>query len=180
MSAEKKYQRYEKHYIDGNTVRKLQTAPDYERQRQLDREEFYRKQKQERRRQRERQRRLERTRGLDFFSVCCLSVALVFTLMACVGYLHMNTSITASKNKIATLQSQVLQLEGENAAIQDEKMKAVDLSKVYQYASIRLGMVLPGKDQVITYHSAINDYVKQYGEIPRTEDLMDILKAGNK
>lgn len=180
MSAEKKYQRYEQHYIDGSTVRKLHTAPDYERQRQLDREEFYRKQKLERKRQREKQRRLERTRGLDFVSVCCLSVALVATMVALIGYLQMNTSVKLSDRSIASYQSQILQLQGENAAIQDSKMKNIDLSKVYQYASEKLGMVIPGNDQIIKYDSVINDYVKQYGEIPKTDDLMDLLKAGNK
>ena len=57
-------------------------------------------------------------------------------------------------------------LSDENDAAYEAIDTAVDLNYIYKVAVEELGMVYPNKNEVITYKSGSESYVRQYADIP--------------
>jgi len=153
-------------YVDGNTVRKLQTAeavPEVERRRRQ-------QEKEEQRRNEElRQRKIGRTNRINFlYTVAVIGVAVVMYAI-CWQYLQLQTSVKSNATEIAKLQSQVTKLTTENDETELKINSGIDYEKIYDVAVNELGMVYPGKKQVVTFDSGISEYVKQYQDIPGTK-----------
>jgi cell division protein FtsL len=150
---------YDNKYINGNTVRKLEAAPDYTRERQR---------RQERKVQNVPVRKAQPV-SLDFFSLLILVVAISVTVYAAIEYIQVqHESTQISKTLIAT-EKEFIDLKNENDAAYSKISTSIDLSKVYQVATMELGMVHANRSQVIPYESIKSDYVRQYGEIPKAD-----------
>lgn len=171
MSAERKYYN---NYYDGSAARQFDAVPDYERTRREQREEFERRQTE---RNKKARRRAQRSRGIDLFSVFMLTIALGAMMFVTVTYVQAQVEETRLDKRIASLQSKVISMTDENAAIKESTVKDLDLNKVYEIATTSLGMVHPMQNQVITYESSKNEYVKQYDSIPETDatSISDVL-----
>ena len=145
-------------YIEGNTVRKVERAPQYEEQ--------------ERRHQQKRnlsdtvRRNQEKALQMNLFSVLLLTVAVICTLYICVSYLKLQSSVTARLNHIESLEESIEKLKGDNDALLTRINTSVDLDYVYQVATEELGMVYANKDQVRLYNKTESEYVRQYEDIP--------------
>ncbi|SHO49961.1 septum formation initiator family protein [Anaerocolumna xylanovorans] len=175
----RKYRQQNNSYYDGNAVRKLRELP-YE-------EEYYpqkaRPEKEIPGREEQREqtipgitrnprihRKTRKKQVLDVFSLMVLTVAICITLYTCVGYLNVQTNITRKNNKIAELERKLAKLENDNEANLAKIDTSVDLNYIYNYATKELGMVYPDDKQVINYKRNTSDYMKQYAEIPQTDE----------
>lgn len=132
--------------------------------------EFHRIQAEKKRQvnQRIAMRNREKALKLDLKYTLFLGISVIFVLISCVVYLNLQNQMTQRSNEIASLKSQLNTLTDANVAARERINDAVNLDEVYQYATGTLGMVSPGPDQIITYRSNDEDYVKQFQDIPQS------------
>ena len=149
-------------YVEGNTVRKIERAPQYEGQ--------------ERRKQKKRnsshtvtvRRNQEKALRMSKSYVVFLTMAaMICTLYICVSYLKLQSSVTARLNHIESLEESIEKLKGDNDALLTRINTSVDLDYVYKVATEELGMVYANKDQVRLYNKTESEYVRQYEDIPK-------------
>ncbi|MDF2907193.1 MAG: putative rane protein [Herbinix sp.] len=160
MEANKRRYQYENagtSYIDGNTVRKLNVAPDIRRE-----EEQYITPSP--RRQEHRQPKV--FSGINFASLIVLTVAIIATVYVCVDYLMLQNQVSQMDKSIIKLEKELTVLTNENDASYEAIDTAINLDYIYQVAVEELGMVYPNKNEVITYKSSSSNYVRQYEDIP--------------
>lgn len=155
------------YYIDGNTVRKLETVPEelpseYER---LTEEERRRRARIKKKRAVARRNR-ERALRLDLTYTIFLIASVAVTVAACVMYLNLQNEITRTNEEIASLESQLSAITNENLAMEERINSAVDLAKVYNMAVNEFGMTAITEGQIYYYSNDNEDYVKQYEHIP--------------
>lgn len=151
------YQR--EYYIEGNTARKLNVAPE-------------REQRQRREPQRQRQvnqrvnKNVNRAMAFDLKYTLALVAATIVLFVSCVSMLSMQANITEQRREIAMLERNLNQLTDVNNETSKRLESMVDLTKVYDVATKELGMVYPKAGQIISYEASNPDYVKQYKDIP--------------
>lgn len=153
------------YYIDGNTVRKLETRPEEYPQERVTEEERRRRIAMKRRRAAA-QRNRERALRLNLTYTIFLIVSVVVTVAACVVYLNLQNEITHTSQQIASLESQLSSITNENLAMEERINSAVDLAKVYNMAVNEFGMTAITEGQIYYYSNDNEDYVKQYDHIP--------------
>lgn len=156
------YSSKERHtYVDGNTVRRIDTLP--------------RRSEEERRREEERRKRLLRRRileqpvhmpGMDRVSIVFLAAAVAVTLYVCFTYIQTQNQVYEQKNQVVRMEYSIASQKESNADAYQEILDSVDLSEVYDKATGKLGMVQARDNQIHTYKSKKSDTVKQYGVIP--------------
>ena len=148
-------------YVDGNTVRKLEAAPDYRRERE---ERIQR----EIRRHNEHMARRNKERALrmNLGYVLFLTTAALVTALVSVAYIRLQSDVTGRMRRISALESQVANLKADNDAALNRISTSVDLDYVKDAAINQLGMVYPTADQLVYYSIEDDDYMNQYGEIP--------------
>ena len=95
--------------------------------------------------------------------VIMLTLAAVCALYICIGYLHVQSSMTAKIHNIETLEQQLEQLRSENDALQTRINTDMDLDHIYKVATEELGMVYANRNQVLLYDKTESEYVRQYG-----------------
>lgn len=155
MSAERINYNYS---IEGNTVRRMETAPDYDRYREWEVPDSGR--------QVERKKRKDpKQQSMDLVSVLILTASLVATFIVCISYLQVQSNQLQTEKSIVRMENEILELKDRNAAALERNDKNVDLNYVYQVATTKLGMVHPEKNQVISYKSTKSAYVRQYDDI---------------
>ncbi len=149
-------------YVDGNTVRKLETVPDYRREREE-------RQQREIRRHNEHtaRRNRERAMRMNLGYVMFLAVAAFIVAMVSVTYIQLQADMTARMKRIAALESQVANLKADNDAAIKRISTSVNLDEIKDKAINQLGMVYAGKDQIVYYTVEDDDYMDQYDEIPQ-------------
>lgn len=146
-------------YIDGNTVRKLNTNAVPERR--------YEK---EERLSPKTKKKIDKVRSFDLKYTLALVVAIGFTFSACVSMISVQAEINAQKKEIAALESKYQNLSNDNDAAAARVGREVDLNEIKKIAMEELGMVYPNKSQVVTYDSASEQYVKQYKDVPDVDE----------
>lgn len=151
-------------YIDGNTVRKIETVPEPKRIQPT--KEEYDLERERKDRMRRIQRKREKAKELDLFSVAWLVLAVGITFWVCVKYLSVQSELTVTTKEITKLENEILTLKEENKTELDSITSDIDLDYIYKIATEKLGMVHPNKDQVVSYESTKSDSVRQYGDIP--------------
>lgn len=160
MEAKRRQYQYDNtrtSYIEGNTVRKLNAAPDIRRERQPYELPTPRRQEQS---------QPKSISGINFASLLVLSAAIIATVYVCVEYLKLQTEVTKMDKTIVSMEKELTTLTNENDAAYEAINTAYDLDYVYHVAVEELGMVYPNNNTVITYQSSDNDYVRQYEDIP--------------
>lgn len=160
MEANKRRYQYENigtSYVDGNTVRKLSVAPDIRREEQQYEVPSPRRQE---------QRQPKTLSGINLASLMVLTVAIIATVYVCVDYLKLQTQVSQMEKNIITIEKSLTVLTNENDAAYEAIDTAYDLDYIYQVAVEELGMVYPNKNEIITYKSSSEDYVRQYEDIP--------------
>ncbi len=151
------YQR--EYYIEGNTARKLSTAP--QRVERPEHREKKRHQVNERVR-----RNTKRARAFDLKYTVALVTATAFLFVSCISMLSLQADIAEQKRQIAILESNLNEMTDTNNETSKRLESSVDLTKVYDVATKELGMVYPKTGQVISYETTNPDYVKQYKDVP--------------
>ena len=161
MEANKRRYQYENtrtSYVNGNTVRKLNVAPDIRRE-----EERYVAPR--RRGQEDKQPKV--FSGINFASLVVLTIAIIATVSVCVDYLMLQNQVSQMDKNIIRLEKEIKVLTDENDANYEAIDTALNLDYIYQVAVEELGMVYPNKNEVITYKSSSTNYVRQYEDIPK-------------
>ncbi len=144
-------------YIEGNTVRKLSTAPDIRRE-EVRRERYVPKKKEN--------VNPKAFSGINFASFVVLAIAAIATVYVCVEYLMLQSDVTQMDKRIVKLESNLTSLTKENDAEDDYISATYDLDYVYKIAVEELGMVYPNHNKVITYKSEDRGYARQYTDVP--------------
>lgn len=143
-------------------MRHSETVPKRESERSVPRSQ--------RREQRVAAARIRRNRDkVQLISVPYLIVlvaATIMTLGVCASYLQVQASITANKNQIEKLESNLQTLKSDNNALEARISTYVDLKHIYEVATGELGMVYPSDDQILYYDKTESGYVRQYEDIP--------------
>ena len=147
------------YYIEGNTARKLYTAP-----RQVERP--VRREERERHVNERVQRNTNRAKAFDLKYTVALVAATAILFVSCVSMLSLQADITEQRRQIAALESNLTELTDTNNETSKRLESSVDLTKVYDVATGELGMVYPKTGQVISYEASNPDYVKQYKDVP--------------
>lgn len=145
-----------RYYIEGNTARKLNTAP----------ERVERPVREERRVNERISRNTRRARAFDLKYTMALTVATVFLFVSCVNMLTLQADITEQRREIATLERNLESLIDTNNETGKRLESSVDLTKVYDTAIKELGMVYPKNGQIVSYEATNPDYVKQFKDVP--------------
>lgn len=166
-------------YVEGNAVRRLaeepaRNYPDKQRQEAVRRAraaqaksarpENYRNSEISRAIQKNR----ERAMGMGRSYVVFIAVVSAAILFFCIHYLQLKAEITASMKEVAVLESELTQLKEDNDAYYSQVTSNIDLDTIRKIAIGRLGMSYPAKEQVMTYTTEGNSYVRQYQDIPNT------------
>ena len=151
-------------YIDGNTVRRMEAAPDYRRER----EERIRREREleEKRRQRVARRNQEKAMRTSKSYVIFMTMAVLVFGVVSGMYIRIQSDVTARMKTIATLESQIADVKADN----DEALKRINtstnLENIREIAITELGMSYAKESQIIYYSVGDDDYMNQYGEIP--------------
>ena len=146
-------------YVDGAAVRKLRTDGQPERRR-----------RQEDRFSVHTARRVKAKERMGLGYGMFLAVALGVAMWVCVGYLKLQADNTARAKNIAALETQLSTLKDENDDEYNRVTTSVDLEKIRDIAMNELGMVYANEDQVVLYDNEGSDYVKQYADIPESNE----------
>ena len=144
-------------YVDGNTVRKLNAAPERRREERIYEVPEPRRQK---------HKKTVAFSGINLASLMVLSVATVISVFVCVEYLQLQMKVSSMEKSIVTMEKNLIALTNENDAAYASIDTQIDLDYIYQVAVGELGMVYPNKNEIITYQSNDDGYVRQYEDIP--------------
>ena len=112
---------------------------------------------------RNRRRALE----MNFGYVLFLLAASVLTIGICVSFIQMRARYTAIREETTALETRLNEMRLENDALESGIYQSVDLEKIKEAAIERLGMVYVDKSQVVKYSNDVEDYVKQYQDVPK-------------
>lgn len=158
-------------YIEGNTVRKMEAAPQ-RRSEQVHRE-LERKQEKDRvREERQRKARIaarrnqEKALQMSPGYVIFLTIAMVAMVSVCAVYLKLQSDISNRMKTVATLETQVTDLKTQNDGNLKRINTSIDLESIKNTAINELGMVYPSKDQIVYFNIETSDYMNQYEDIP--------------
>lgn len=163
--------RNQNNYIDGNTVRRLETTP---RPRKKTKERINRPSPTERQRQKQKQinqkiakRNREKAARLNLGYTLFLGAAIIVTFLTCVCYLNLNNMVTQKSNDITLLKEELNTMTDANVAAAERVNNAIDLETILEQAKA-LGMSYPDASQIIYYEETDNgDYVRQYQGISK-------------
>ena len=172
MEAKRKYNYHQRQYVDGSNVRKLNTLPEYGR-------EPERIKQPERRKQHNRQLQIQPAINLVSFLV--LAVALSITIYMAIDYVNAQIAVYDLNKTISSTEKELTKLTADNDAKLSEIDTTLDLKKVFETAVNDLGMVFPDHNKIVTYETAVSEYVRQYDKIPEanSEDLFEKLFKDN-
>lgn len=158
-------------YIEGNTVRKMAPAP--QRRSEEIHRELERKQEKDRiREERQRQARIAARRNqqkalqMSPGYVAFLAAAMAAMVGVCGVYLKLQSDIANRMKTVAALENQVTDLKTDNDATLKRINTSIDLESVKNTAINELGMVYPGREQIVYFQIDTADYMNQYEDIP--------------
>ncbi len=161
MSRSKQHRSQEVYtYEDGNTVRRLEAAPDYHEERKRRKEErkdAERKRRRRRAARRNRERALKMSAGhVAFLSVCVIAVALTAAI-----YVKLQSDLIVRQRNIEALEREVSDLKIDNDSAYKRVTTSVNLKKIKKQAK-KFGMKYPSDKQIIYYTIENSDYMTQY------------------
>ena len=102
----------------------------------------------------------------DFLAIAL--ILLTFTAVMVVGifYLNLNFRSTCLSKSVVKLESEIVELQKNNAATAEQLEDGVNLKEIYKKATKELGMKPVKKSQIVTFTRRNSTEIRQYGEIP--------------
>lgn len=94
--------------------------------------------------------------------VCGIMVMAVVAMF----YVSLQSEVTSLREEKGQLISEYEELKVSNDLYHENMMGAIDLKEIERIAVEELGMKMAGNGQVITYSDELDDYVKQYMDVP--------------
>lgn len=99
--------------------------------------------------------------------IVCLLLASLIILTAITGMLYMKTQVYLNKVEIEELTTRLNKIKVENESDELAMKSDMDLQKIYDVATGKLGMKKLTNDQVIRYNTENSDYIHQVGELTK-------------
>ena len=100
--------------------------------------------------------------------VVFFAIVTMVCLVMSVSYLHMQSNITATRDSISQLKSQISTVQSQNNALNySGDSRHVTVDHVYKVATTKLGMKQATDKQISTYKASDSGCTLQYGDIPR-------------
>lgn len=143
-------------YEYGSTARQLNAQPAIKTKESEDARE----------QRRARQRQIRRNNKINLMYTMMVASVAAVVFFICYQYLNVQAAAKVNSDKIIELKSTLNSLKDDNDALEADINASIDYNTIYDTAVNELGMVYPGKDQVITYNSQESEYVKQYKDVP--------------
>ena len=146
------YTRNSRAYVEGNTVRRLDTLPEYQPQRE--------------RREKPRQKP-KNVLVMSPWYVLFLVGSVMITLGVFVMYIQLQTDINKRMSEITAVEEKILDLKTKNDALLTLVETSVNMEEVKDIAINQMGMVYPEQEQVKSFSIDVDDYMNQYRDIPK-------------
>ncbi|MCH5266142.1 MAG: hypothetical protein J1F02_09600 [Lachnospiraceae bacterium] len=144
-------------YVYGSTARAMGAEP-------LRR---YDEERQRRQLERQKQRpRVKPKKRIDKVSVFLTCLTFISAMVIGISYLHLQFQSTYLSKSVVNLQSEVVEMEKENATAAMNLENSLNLAQIYKKATKELGMTEAKNNQVFTYESKKSTQVRQHGSIP--------------
>ena len=102
---------------------------------------------------------------MNFGYVLFLTASLLVAGFILIGYIRLQSEITASVKRIATMESTLNSMKTANDEEYSRIESSVDLDEIRRIAITELGMVYPDEDQIVTVPDEGNDYIRQVTDI---------------
>lgn len=139
-------------YVEGNTVRKLDTVKELQQPPRKVNQSIRKNQ--------------ERLHYMNLPYVLFLAAAMVLTGMMLIGYLQVQSQLTVSIKKVATLESQLNDMRLSNDEQLERINTSLDMEEVKRIAIEELGMSYAKEGQVVMVSGEGSDYVRQLEKMP--------------
>lgn len=110
------------------------------------------------------------SKGFDLGYTVVLVLMLAMLIASCVIMLSVQGDVEKKERRIESLQQELQDIEADNAAYENKLGSMYSLEDIYNIATNELGMVYSENGQIIYYENENGDYVKQYGDVPKTVD----------
>ena len=98
--------------------------------------------------------------------VIMLTIVAGLVIFSVMNFIELNSQVTTLRNQKGKLTNQYEKMLLSNDLYYDSIMSKVDLAEIERIAVVDLGMKMADKGQVIEYSSDLDDYVKQYADLP--------------
>ena len=112
----------------------------------------------------------EQSRGFDFGYTLVLVLMIGVAIAACAIMITVHEKVESKENKIEALQQEIQNIEDDNIAIENKLDGMYSLEDIYTIATNELGMVYSENGSILYYDQEQGDYVKQYGDVPKTTE----------
>lgn len=155
---QRRYASYSRN-VEGNTARKYYHDYDYDVTKEIYKEPKKKADKQTRR-NREKARFISPGQVVVLFACICMLGTILY------GYLSLLSANTAAAEEVAVLQSQLNTMKLDNEEEYSRIMSSVNMEEIKIRAIEELGMQYAQEGQVIEVPYAMDDYVRQYQEMP--------------
>lgn len=143
---------YESSYIRGNAVRKLDSIRELEAEVPKKLSHTTRKNR-------------DKALYMNLGYLSFLVIALVSAAFVLIGYLRLQSEMTTTIKKIASLESELNSLKLSNEEEYNRAISSVDLEEIRQVAIGELGMRYAKEGQIINVSGEGSDYVRQLAGI---------------
>ena len=127
------------YYVNGNTVRELDTPVRHNQRTRKEIEEARRRKNRRNAARRNRQRAMEMSRGYVVFLTVCVVVSALIAVL----FVQMQSQMTTRMKNVANLESQLADLRADNDARYKNLTTSTDLEHIKKVASITLWPTLP-------------------------------------
>lgn len=103
---------------------------------------------------------------LDVGTVLYVIVATGIMIGVAFSYVGLQSDVTRERKELAELVTQYEDLHRQNDLYYERIVSNVDMQEIERIAREELGMRIAGEGQIVSYAGGIDDYVKQYSDIP--------------
>lgn len=92
--------------------------------------------------------------------------AVIVVAIFAINFVSLQSEVTSLREEKGQLLSKYEDLKLSNDLYYENMLGAIDLKEIERIAVEELGMKMAGKGQIVTYTDELDDYVKQYTDIP--------------
>lgn len=139
-------------YIAGNTARKLDVVTEIQKPRKQEPSTAVRKNR-------------DRAVYMNLGYVLFLTASLIVAGVILIGYIRLQSDITASVKRISTMESTLNSLKVANDEEYSRIESSIDLEEIRRIAITELGMTYPDESQIVIVPDEGSDYVRQLADI---------------
>ena len=139
-------------YVAGNTVRQIDVVEEIHKPRRQELSHAVKKNR-------------DKAVYMNLGYVLFLTASLIVAGVVLIGYIRLQSEITASVKHISAMESTLKSLKVANDEEYSRIESSVDLDEIRRIAITELGMTYPDQNQIVTIPDEGSDYVRQLADI---------------